>query len=146
MGISKSMWLSLFFSGLLFLFAGRKVANAFVGDSQIPLRRANAAFLPGLGKTTRQTITPTTIFSDIPRMDGDEEETDGILYSITKFLPPPPEDQFIMTGDIAVLAFYAFTSHVVNNWVVQSTLQNSLTIQDAFKNISYFNHEVFRNI
>jgi len=46
-------------------------------------------------------------------------------------LPPPPEDQFIMTGDISVLFFYTFTSHYINNFVVQSVFSTSETYQDA---------------
>jgi hypothetical protein len=37
-------------------------------------------------------------------------------------LPPPPEDQFIMTGDIVVLFLYAFTSHSLNDYIVSEVL------------------------
>jgi hypothetical protein len=44
-------------------------------------------------------------------------------------IPPPPEDQFIMTGDICVLFFYAFTSHSLNDLIVNSMLQrNDMTV------------------
>ena len=41
------------------------------------------------------------------------------FYSL---LPPPPEDQFIITGDLVVLFLYAFTSHSFNDWFVSSEL------------------------
>ncbi|OEU08380.1 hypothetical protein FRACYDRAFT_250174 [Fragilariopsis cylindrus CCMP1102] len=37
-------------------------------------------------------------------------------------LPPPPEDQFIITGDLVVLFLYAFTSHSFNDWFVSNEL------------------------
>ncbi|KAG7354847.1 hypothetical protein IV203_004203 [Nitzschia inconspicua] len=49
-----------------------------------------------------------------------------------RFVPPPPEDQFIITGDICVLFFYAFTSHTLNDYIVNSMLQrNDMTILQA---------------
>jgi hypothetical protein len=46
-----------------------------------------------------------------------------------RLVPPPPEDQFIMTGDICVLFFYAFTSHSLNDYIVNSMLQrNDMTV------------------
>jgi hypothetical protein len=46
-----------------------------------------------------------------------------------RLVPPPPEDQFIMTGDICVLFFYAFTSHSLNDFIVNSMLQrNDMTV------------------
>jgi hypothetical protein len=49
-----------------------------------------------------------------------------------RLIPPPPEDQFIMTGDICVLFFYAFTSHSLNDYIVNSMLQrNDMTILQA---------------
>lgn len=51
-------------------------------------------------------------------------------------LPPPPEDQFIMTGDIAILFLYAFTSHSINDSVVKGLLDNpQMTIPDAIKEL-----------
>ena len=41
------------------------------------------------------------------------------FYSL---LPPPPEDQFILTGDLVVLFLYAFTSHSFNDWFVSNEL------------------------
>lgn len=51
-------------------------------------------------------------------------------------LPPPPEDQFIMTGDIAILFLYAFTSHSINDSVVKGLLDDPrMTIPEAVKNV-----------
>lgn len=41
-----------------------------------------------------------------------------------KFLPPPPEDQFIMTGDIFTIFLYAFTSHSINDAIVSGLLED----------------------
>lgn len=47
-------------------------------------------------------------------------------------LPPRPEDQFIMTGDICTLFLYAFTSHSLNDAVVLGLLDDpTLTIPAA---------------
>jgi hypothetical protein len=57
-------------------------------------------------------------------------------------LPPPPEDQFIMTGDIAMLFLYAFTSHSINDSVVKGLLDNpKMTIPEAIKELDPM-HEV----
>jgi hypothetical protein len=51
---------------------------------------------------------------------------------LARFLPPPPEDQFIMTGDVCVLFFYAFTSHCLNDAIVNSVLhQSDMTMVQA---------------
>jgi len=47
-------------------------------------------------------------------------------------LPPPPEDQFIMTGDIFTLFLYAFSSHSINDAVVRGLLEDpKRTIPEA---------------
>jgi len=57
-------------------------------------------------------------------------------------LPPQPEDQFIMTGDIAILFLYAFTSHSVNDSVVKGLLDNPhMTIPEAVKELDPL-HEI----
>lgn len=49
-----------------------------------------------------------------------------------RFIPPPPEDQFVMSGDICVLFLYAFTSHSLNDYIVNSMLQrNDMTVLQA---------------
>jgi len=51
------------------------------------------------------------------------------LYSS---LPPPPEDQFIITGDIVVLFLYAFTSHSFNDYSVNNELsRQDISLVDA---------------
>lgn len=58
-------------------------------------------------------------------------------------LPPAPEDQFIMTGDIAVLFLYTFTSHSINDSVVTSLLDNPrMTIPEAIKEVDPLQHIV----
>jgi hypothetical protein len=99
--------------------------------------------------TTTSADTDHTLFSNVPREDDvmnvppktggphgnkNNKNDNGkhTTYQVqkpwyAKFVPPPPEDQFIMTGDIAVLYFYAFTSHSINDWVVHSVLGNPHT-------------------
>ncbi len=76
--------------------------------------------------------TLTLLHSDIPK-DRDQEKKDrsSIFSDLKAWMPPPPEDQFIMTGDISVLFLYAFTSHYLNNFVVESVIANSNSIKDA---------------
>ncbi|VEU37615.1 unnamed protein product [Pseudo-nitzschia multistriata] len=51
-------------------------------------------------------------------------------------LPPAPEDQFIMTGDIFTLFLYAFTSHSINDAIVGGLLEDpSLTIPEAVREL-----------
>lgn len=51
-------------------------------------------------------------------------------------LPPPPEDRFIMTGDIFVLFFYAFTSHSLNDYIVNGVLSDpGQSIQQAVRSL-----------
>jgi hypothetical protein len=81
-------------------------------------------------------VTPSkyeklSMFSDIPREKGSEAEEDAFEQYIKSLIPPPPEDQFIMTGDVAVLFLYAFTSHYLNNFVVDSVISHSDSIQEA---------------
>jgi hypothetical protein len=86
----------------------------------------------------------TKIFSEVPRMDDSSSEQDNdigeklqVLLNLDwkAYLPPPPEDQFILMGDISVLFIYAFTSHFLNNFVVESVLANSHSIQDALSTL-----------
>jgi len=57
-------------------------------------------------------------------------------------LPPPPEDQFIMTGDIGILFLYAFSSHFINDSVVKGLLNNpKMTIPEAVRELDP-NHDV----
>jgi len=46
-------------------------------------------------------------------------------------LPPPPDNQFIIMGDIFVLSSYALSSHLLNNFVVQSVFETSDSVRDA---------------
>ncbi|KAL3928110.1 MAG: hypothetical protein SGBAC_012789 [Bacillariaceae sp.] len=53
------------------------------------------------------------------------------LDELVGFLPPPPEDQFIMTGDVAVLFLYSFFGHAVDDYVVNSVFSTSPTTEEA---------------
>jgi len=94
------------------------------------------------------TTTTTTVYqSDVPSSDDDggvsgSKIADGAANLAREFkdrflkLPPPPEDQFIMTGDIAILFLYAFTSHSINDSVVGGLLADpSKTIPEAVREL-----------
>lgn len=90
-----------------------------------------------LSSTQRNTVVPTknsddgVYLSDIPRDDNPEPsnfDVDAFMKAQKeRFLkpPPPPEDQFIMMGDIAVLFLYAYTSHALNDMLVQGELSRT---------------------
>jgi hypothetical protein len=42
------------------------------------------------------------------------------------FLPPPPEDQLIMTGDVAALFVYSFLDHTFNNLYVDAVQSGAM--------------------
>ena len=51
-------------------------------------------------------------------------------------LPPFPEDQFIMTGDIFILFIYAFSSHSINDAIVKGLLDDpKVTIPEAVREL-----------
>lgn len=84
--------------------------------------------------------------SDIPSDESstsnDNSKDNEVLNLAKEFkdrflkLPPSPEDQFIMTGDIAMLFLYAFTSHSINDSVVKGLLSDPrMTIPEAVSEI-----------
>lgn len=78
--------------------------------------------------------------SDVPSDDNNNNNNPSNLAKEFKDrflkLPPPPEDQFIMTGDIAILFLYAFTSHSINDSVVMGLLDDPhMTIPEAVKEL-----------
>lgn len=91
---------------------------------------------------TRDTEGNLVWKSDVPSSSGSSEHgfpevaerfRDEILKRV---VPPPPEDQFIMTGDIAILFLYAFTSHSINDAVVRGLLDDpAMTIPEAVKEL-----------
>ena len=89
-----------------------------------------------LCRAPKNPSSPSQLFSDVPR-DEVSEKNGSKKKSLDwkTMLPPPPEDQFIMTGDISVLFVYAFTSHYINNFVVESVFSNSQTFQDAINTL-----------
>ena len=75
--------------------------------------------------------------SDIP--SSDNEGFDVVAKEFQERflkLPPEPEDQFIMSGDIAILFLYAFSSHSINDKIVNGLLNDPLkTIPEAVKEL-----------
>jgi hypothetical protein len=59
---------------------------------------------------TLTTLKMSDVPSSHPQKDGD---------SWKDYLPPSPEDQLIMTGDIAALFVYSFMDHTMNEWFVE---------------------------
>lgn len=66
------------------------------------------------------------LLSDIPSGDipNQKRRSSFLKGWKEKFLPPPPEDQFIMTGDIFTIFLYAFTSHSINDAIVSGLLED----------------------
>lgn len=50
-------------------------------------------------------------------------------------LPPAPEAEFILIGDLVVLCLYAMTSHSLNNWIVSSVLESATNVQEAVQTL-----------
>lgn len=62
------------------------------------------------------------------------EEID-LFDGLVECLPPPPEDQFTMTGDIGVLFLYSFTGHAVDDYVVKSVFDSSDSAREAIQTL-----------
>jgi hypothetical protein len=91
---------------------------------------------PTTGKTKTKTQPSQQLdMSDVPRDDDDENDKKLRFLDWKSMLPPPPEDQFIMTGDVSVLFLYSFISHNLNNFVVESVFSNSDTLQEAIQSL-----------
>jgi len=120
------------------MFSRIKKTTARAGNARITLAstapQREDAEVPILVLAQRNTVVPTknnddgVYLSDVPRKDS-PEPSDFDINAFMKaqkerFLkpPPPPEDQFIMMGDIAVLFLYAYTSHALNDMLVQGEL------------------------
>eukprot|EP00531_Pseudo-nitzschia_arenysensis_P015939 CAMPEP_0116117330 /NCGR_PEP_ID=MMETSP0329-20121206/1511_1 /TAXON_ID=697910 /ORGANISM="Pseudo-nitzschia arenysensis, Strain B593" /LENGTH=362 /DNA_ID=CAMNT_0003610879 /DNA_START=304 /DNA_END=1389 /DNA_ORIENTATION=+ len=95
-------------------------------------------------KAAEQTdVEGATVFrSDVPSGNSNDNSSNGALDLAKELkdrflkIPPPPEDQFIMTGDIAILFLYAFTSHSINDSVVTGLLDDpKMTIPDVIKEL-----------
>jgi len=92
--------------------------------------------LTSLQASTDPAVT-TTLKSDIFEDPSKQKEdnSDDLLDEIVGFLPPPPEDQFIMTGDIAVLFLYSFIGHSVDDFVVNSVFDASPSTEKAIQTL-----------
>lgn len=91
---------------------------------------------PQLRTLTGSPRSALILHSDVPKDNSqNDKDSSSILSDLKSWMPPPPEDQFIMTGDISVLFLYAFTSHFLNNFVVDSVIANSNSIKDAINTL-----------
>ena len=96
------------------------------------------AYLPLHASPKPATATTTAtmkseVFEDSKRSKQKADE--DLLKEIVGYLPPPPEDQFIMTGDIAVLFLYSFIGHAVDDYVVRSVFETSQSTQEAIRTL-----------
>jgi hypothetical protein len=106
----------------------------------------NAFVHPSNGRIQEQTAhfsSQTQRFmSDVPRdSTTDDQDKTKLLEELVDFLPPPPEDQFMMTGDLFVLFLYAFTGHSVDDFVVKSVFESSESSRQAIQTLDPL-HEV----
>jgi len=53
--------------------------------------------------------------SSLGREPKDKEAKPKLKSWITSKLPPPPEDQLTLSGDVAFIFFYSFVNHMVSN-------------------------------
>jgi hypothetical protein len=130
--------------------------------NSVHTRRTTISILSSIHKPSRTPLSSENPFymSDIPRDDGPDDLPPDVIpppssekgrpprnepllkffhqperWWMEDFLPPPTEDQFIMTGDIFVLFFYAFTSHSINDAIVESVLRKSESVQKAIHSL-----------
>jgi len=90
--------------------------------------------------TTNSNTAGTVFQSDVPS-DSNNNAVSNLARNFKDRLklPPAPEDQFIMTGDIAILFLYVFTSHSINDSVVKGLLDNPhMTIPEAVTELDPF--------
>jgi hypothetical protein len=81
--------------------------------------------------------SPRHFMSDIPQdneMKSAAEEK-GPFDELVGYLPPPPEDQFTMTGDIAVLFQYSYIGHSIDDYVVNSVFDSSESAREAIQTL-----------
>jgi hypothetical protein len=121
---------------LLIVFATSTTTDAFV-----PTTTTTAAGVVGTNPqhpaaTLLKSRTRTTSLlrmSDMPTSSDDKENkskrtaaaTKKLLLSLLKKLPPRPEDQLTMTGDILALFVYSFMDHSMNSLYVDMVNQGN---------------------
>jgi len=97
-------------------------ANAFVS----PQRQRQIAKACTTTARTRQKM------SSVPSEDSSSKKKPF------KFeLPPPPEDQLVMTGDVAALFVYSFLDHSLAEAVSNSLLSSDATPEEIAKSLDY---------
>jgi hypothetical protein len=113
---------------LLTLLVFSPQATAFVQQPSAQFARPNVA--PGI---TLPSSSSGLFHSEIPRETTTTKEIINRkpAFSWRDLLPPPPEDQLILAGDIAMIMLYAFSSHFFNNMIVESVFYKSESLQDA---------------
>lgn len=77
---------------------------------------------------SRTLAMPPLYMSDVPTEDWKD-----VLYSK---LPPSPEDQLIMTGDVVALFVYSFLDHTLNEQYVTECLQGNAQYLDPLGELS----------
>eukprot|EP00980_Cylindrotheca_fusiformis_P022184 scaffold9078_cov129-Cylindrotheca_fusiformis.AAC.9 len=81
--------------------------------------------------------------SDIPQQENKSNEKtmttadkrEKLFDDLVGYLPPPPEDQFTMTGDIGVLFLYSFMGHALDDYVVKSVFDSSDSARQAIETL-----------
>ena len=109
-------------------------ATAFIPESRS--RHPSANRKPMSHRSPFHDSSSKVFMSDVPRDDiKDDDDERPILEKFKGFLPPPPEDQWMITGDVGVLFVYAFASHYFNNFIVQSVFGTSDSVEDAVRTL-----------
>jgi hypothetical protein len=89
-----------------------------------------SAFSPICHNKPRDKVAMTTLkMSDVPSPQDSND-------SWKDYLPPSPEDQLIMTGDIAALFVYSFMDHTMNELYVEQALVGKGDILDPLGDLS----------
>lgn len=101
---------------LISIVIGATMATAFCP----PIAKMGARHVKTPMRPTQN--IPTTLFmSDVPSSDSNDWKNS---------LPPSPEDQLIMTGDILALFVYSFLDHTLNEFAVEETLRGNVQLLD----------------
>mmetsp|Transcript_77802 Transcript_77802/g.225799 ORF Transcript_77802/g.225799 Transcript_77802/m.225799 type:complete len:329 (+) Transcript_77802:114-1100(+) len=121
-----------------------RLSSSLRSEDTLPLpldrrRQESGSKLPW--STSNKQESTSLPFSDIPRRDEQEdaweEQFQDAWASWFSQLPPSPEDEFILTGDMTVLLLYAWCSHSLPNMMVNSVMnQEGVSIPEAVNTLS----------